>query len=43
MDTGIDTEHIIDQQLSQAVTANLFEEQAPFLNAFFRFQLGSNT
>jgi len=38
-----DTDHIIDRQLAHTINTNLFDEQAPFLNAFFRFQLGSNT
>jgi hypothetical protein len=33
----------IERQLNMAVGANLFDEQPPYLNSFFRFQLGSNT
>jgi hypothetical protein len=40
---GTDAENVLDRQLSATVRMNLFDEQPPFLNAFFRFQLGSNT
>lgn len=33
----------IERQLNAVVGANLFDEQPPYLNSFFRFQLGSNT
>ena len=40
---GTDAEQVLDRQLAAAVRMNLFDEQPPYLNAFFRFQLGSNT
>mmetsp|Transcript_42358 Transcript_42358/g.100665 ORF Transcript_42358/g.100665 Transcript_42358/m.100665 type:complete len:283 (-) Transcript_42358:68-916(-) len=42
-DEGTDAEDVLERQLSAAVRMNLFDEQPPYLNAFFRFQLGSNT
>jgi len=36
-------EMAIERQLNTVVGANLFAEQPPYLNSFFRFQLGSNT
>ena len=38
-----ESELAIDRQLQTVVVMNLFEEQPPYLNSFFRFQLGSNT
>jgi hypothetical protein len=38
-----ESELAIDRQLDSVVVTNLFAEQPPYLNSFFRFQLGSNT
>ncbi|KAJ1489987.1 hypothetical protein T484DRAFT_1778604, partial [Baffinella frigidus] len=40
---GVDLDHVLERQLSAAVSMNLFDEQPPYLNAVFRFQLESNT
>jgi len=38
-----ESELAIDRHLDSVVVTNLFAEQPPYLNSFFRFQLGSNT
>ena len=38
-----ESELAIERQLNAVVGTNLFDEQPPYLNSFFRFQLGSNT
>lgn len=38
-----ESELAIERQLNDVVVSNLFDEQPPYLNSFFRFQLGSNT
>ena len=40
---GSEHELAIERQLDSVVVTNLFAEQPPYLNSFFRFQLGSNT
>ena len=38
-----ESELAIERQLNAVVGTTLFDEQPPYLNSFFRFQLGSNT
>jgi hypothetical protein len=40
---GEDSDAVLERQLSASVRMTLFDEQPAYLNAFFRFQLGSNT
>eukprot|EP00960_Hanusia_phi_P047192 758284-Hanusia_phi.AAC.2 len=40
---GLEAESLIDHEILNAIHIGLFHDNPPFLNSFFRFQLGSNT
>mmetsp|Transcript_42383 Transcript_42383/g.133528 ORF Transcript_42383/g.133528 Transcript_42383/m.133528 type:complete len:251 (-) Transcript_42383:1054-1806(-) len=40
---GVEVESLIDHEILNVINIGLFHDNPPFLNSFFRFQLGSNT
>ena len=40
---GVEAESLIDHEILNVINIGLFHDNPPFLNSFFRFQLGSNT